>query len=72
MIDSDDARKIMKEIGPPPLPDPDDLRQLWYPKPCANGHTFIWEGSTTTDINAPCGTVCQCGKVIADGNGGYY
>jgi len=30
MIDSDDARKIMKEIGPPPLPDPDDISDRYF------------------------------------------
>lgn len=30
MIDSDDARKILKEMGPPSLPDPDDISDKYF------------------------------------------
>jgi len=30
MIDSDEARKTMKELGPPPLPDPDDISDMYF------------------------------------------
>lgn len=30
MIDTDDCRTIMKELGPPPIPDPDDISDRYF------------------------------------------
>jgi hypothetical protein len=42
----------------------------WIPKPCENGHVFIWASNTTADTNPPKGVQCQCGLYQADGDGG--
>lgn len=30
MKDTDDCRTIMKELGPPPIPDPDDISDRYF------------------------------------------
>ena len=38
---------------------------------CYYGHSFVWHSADTRAQFVPNGTHCQCGKMIADGKGGY-
>jgi hypothetical protein len=42
----------------------------WIPKPCENGHVFVWTSNTTVTKYPPKGSMCQCGMIKADGKGG--
>lgn len=42
----------------------------YIPRPCENGHTFVWHSGTTADMHPPKGATCQCGEYVADGEGG--
>jgi hypothetical protein len=46
------------------------MESPWTPKPCENGHVFIWASNDTIDTVAPKGTRCNCGACTADGKGG--
>lgn len=44
---------------------------LWEERPCQYGHRIIWYSADTHLQVPPKGHTCQCGKLIADGKGGY-
>ena len=52
------------ETSPLPIP-------CWIERPCSNGHVMLWYSGSAADRVPPKGTTCQCGYLVANGEGGY-
>ena len=40
------------------------MRYPWEPKPCADGHVFVW-ATTGTNTSMPGGLPCACGATVS-------